>query len=61
MHQPPEKSGLGNARLVFTDLGGVQQEAGVHHVPCVTLRDNTELTEALAIGLNRLSSHKRRQ
>ncbi|MGH7064228.1 MAG: UDP-N-acetylglucosamine 2-epimerase [Stellaceae bacterium] len=59
MHQPPEKSGLGNARLVFTDSGGVQQKACIQHVPGVTLRDNTEWTETLAIGANRGSSHKR--
>jgi len=46
---------IGSARLVFTDSGGVQQEACIHHVPCVTLRDNTEWTETLDIGANRLS------
>jgi UDP-N-acetylglucosamine 2-epimerase (non-hydrolysing) len=46
---------LAKARLVFTDSGGVQQEACIHHVPCVTLLDSTEWTETLAIGANRLA------
>jgi UDP-N-acetylglucosamine 2-epimerase (non-hydrolysing) len=46
---------LAHARLVFTDSGGVQQEACIHQVPCVTLRDSTEWTETLAIGANRLA------
>ena len=43
------------ARLAFTDSGGVQQEACIHRVPCVTLRENTEWTETLEIGANRLA------
>lgn len=46
---------LGAARLVFTDSGGVQQEACIHHVACVTLRDNTEWAETLESGANRLT------
>lgn len=46
---------LANARLVFTDSGGVQQEACIHHIPCVTLLDNTEWTETLTVGANRLA------
>ena len=43
------------ARLIFTDSGGVQQEACIHQTPCVTLRDNTEWTETLDSGANRLA------
>jgi UDP-N-acetylglucosamine 2-epimerase (non-hydrolysing) len=46
---------LANSCLVFTDSGGVQQEACIHKIPCVTLRDNTEWTETVAIGANRLA------
>ena len=46
---------LTGAGLVFTDSGGVQQEACIHHIPCITLRDNTEWTETLEIGANRLA------
>lgn len=46
---------LGHARLVFTDSGGVQQEACIHQVPAVTLRENTEWTETLVGGANRLA------
>jgi UDP-N-acetylglucosamine 2-epimerase (non-hydrolysing) len=46
---------LANARLVFTDSGGVQQEACIHRIPAVTLRENTEWVETLEIGANRLA------
>lgn len=45
---------LSSAALVFTDSGGVQQEACIFKVPCVTLRENTEWTETLDIGANHL-------
>ncbi|MHC4606333.1 MAG: non-hydrolyzing UDP-N-acetylglucosamine 2-epimerase, partial [Planctomycetota bacterium] len=43
------------AAVVFTDSGGVQQEACIHHVPAVTVRENTEWTETLEHGANRLA------
>ena len=44
-----------NARLIMTDSGGLQEEACILQVPCVTMRLNTERPETVELGINTLS------
>jgi UDP-N-acetylglucosamine 2-epimerase (non-hydrolysing) len=45
---------MDNARLVFTDSGGIQEETTALGVPCLTLRKNTERPITITNGTNRL-------
>ena len=43
-----------NSFGVITDSGGITEETTVMHIPCMTLRDNTERPETCEIGTNEL-------
>lgn len=44
-----------DASLILTDSGGLQEEACILNVPCVTLRENTERPSTITVGANLLA------
>jgi len=44
-----------NTCLIMTDSGGLQEEACILQVPCVTLRNSTERPETIAVGANSIA------
>jgi len=52
---------VSTARLVMTDSGGLQEEATVVGVPCLTLRDSTERPVTVEQGTNTIVGHDRVQ
>ncbi|MBI5524129.1 MAG: UDP-N-acetylglucosamine 2-epimerase (non-hydrolyzing) [Desulfarculus sp.] len=42
------------AKVAITDSGGIQEETTYLHIPCLTLRPNTERPVTLRLGTNRL-------
>ena len=46
---------MARARMVLTDSGGIQEETTVLHVPCITLRENTERPITCTMGTNVLA------
>ncbi len=43
---------LKKSKVIFTDSGGIQEEACILKVPCVTIRENTERPETIDVGSN---------
>jgi UDP-N-acetylglucosamine 2-epimerase (non-hydrolysing) len=46
---------MGNASVVVTDSGGIQEETTCLGVPCVTVRENTERPVTVSVGTNVLA------
>lgn len=48
-----------NAKLIFTDSGGIQEESCILKTPSLTLRENTERPETIEVGASILVGHNK--
>ena len=49
---------LSKSKMIVTDSGGIQSEASFLNIPCITLRDETELKSTIELGTNTLCNLK---
>lgn len=50
-----------NAKIIFTDSGGIQEESCILQVPSITLRCNTERPETIEVGASILTGPNKRK
>ena len=50
-----------NAKIIFTDSGGIQEEACILKTPCITIRKNTERPETTSMGVNILVDYSKKK
>lgn len=49
---------MNNAKIVITDSDGIQQETSILNIPCVSIRDTTNIPYTIEFGTNTLKSPK---
>lgn len=49
-----------NSSLIMTDSGGIQEEACILKIPCITIRNNTERPETVVVGANIIAGNKKK-